>query len=797
MTSTYNYDDTLKKSVISGKDFNSNKTPQQIEEKLIPCTDIKKFTVDTLLYLHIYNGLYLSLLNYNQTNNKNIQKFDMFVKNLTIVIDKTTSNPNMYVFDTENFTYTFYLENFKVNYKSESNTGYTNYTNSDNNNDINENKPLLTNVNTLTGSSLDILSDTEINQDLSFNKTTIAELLKTSNKNKNQYYDSLKSPLTRLNKLKIIIFDILYTNTENIETFLKYYTNYYHLILYNISIQVSLRTFYLNAIDSSSTYTITNAKFGSGAIINASGIKIIHKYTNFSIASGAGGSGFQVDDVIELNTANGDLTPKASATVATVESGAITGLKNIIHGYSSSYDGTGSATYTYKRKGAVITPTAPTITLTKDTINNYIYIPLTNKGSSYYIDPTITINNKYTSTGNITHIFDIDKRDTYSINYIIGQSTGTFTINISGTPTIEAFNQYSYSFNTYNSLTEITYNDLEKILFAIEDNIHNMNNNINGLIYRFNNGKPDLIDEYTPIKRDMIKTITDINDKKDEKKKYQDDVNYKIRLYNDHTKNFKHIKKYANYVIYFLIFVIALTLILSIIPTVSSNVKFTYYIITIILLFIFTFLYYTNFKDIHYENEKFTDYTSSIITASPSSGTCLTSVITYNDRNQEDRDKHAKLINRLAITLTNYYKTYNYYTQTYRTFLTSFGSDVFTKDNNELLYEIYLTNVKQIDLFKIKKVELANSIEIIKRQIIYLFNVILFISLFTIILILALLLYTIVPTMMISIISLCVILLIIVITYFTVVLSYPTRMIADKNYWAIHNPSKYTLAKIS
>jgi len=243
--------------------------------------------------------------------------------------------------------------------------------------------------------------------------------------------------------------------------------------------------------------------------------------------------------------------------------------------------------------------------------------------------------------------------------------------------------------------------------------------------------------------------------------------------------------------------VIALTLFLSIIPTVSSNVKFTYYIITIILLFIFTFLYYTNFKDIHYENEKFEDYTSSIITASPSPGTCLTSVITYISSIQGDRDKHAFIINRLAITLTNYYKTYNYYTQTYRTFLTSFGSDVFTKDNNELLYEIYLTNVKQIDLFKIKKVELANSIEIIKRQIIYLFNVILFISLFTIILILALLLYTIVPTMMISIISLCVILLIIVITYFTVVLSYPTRMIADKNYWAIHNPSKYTLSKIS
>lgn len=790
MTSTYNYDDTAKKSVISANDFNSRKTPQEINDKLIQCTDIKKFTIDTLLYLHIYNGLYLSLLDYKQTTNNNIQKFDSFVKNLKIVIDKTTISPLfMYNFNTEEFTYTFYLNNFIVNYMSQTNVGYSEY-----NDDINNHKPLLANVNTIIAASSITLSDIDIGADnITFDKTSIATLLKNRNMDKNEYYNILKSSLTRLNKLKIIIFDILYTNTENIETYLKYFTNYYHLILYNISIQVTLRTFYLNAITTTTPYTIQNTKFGSGATINAGGIKNIYKYTINAVSSGAG---FQVGDIIELVTAVGDLTPKASAEVASIgDGGTITGIINNITGYSSTYNGTGSPVYTYKRKGVAITPTSnPIIRLTSvEDSKKYIYIPLTNNGTGYYVNPDINEDNKYTvSSGTITYEF-YKNTNTFSINYIIGVSTGTFTITGSGTPTITAFqSQNSYSFNTYNSLSIITQDNLLKILIAIEDNIHKMNDNINELIYRFKNG--DSIDEYTPLKRDIIKTITDINDKKMAKKQYQDDVNYKIKLYNDHTKNFKDIKKYANYLIYFLIFVIALTLVLSIIPSLSSNVKFTYYIIIIILLFIFTFLYYTNFKDIYYE--KFTDF-SSITTASPNQGTCKTNVITYNHLTETDRNKHAELINRLTIILNNYYKTYNYYTQTYRTFLTSVGSDVFTKDNNELLYEIYLTNVKQIDLFKIKKVELTNSIEIIKRQIIYLFNLILFISLFTIILILALLLYTIIPTMMISIISLCVILLIIVITYFTVVLSYPTRMIADKNYWAIHNPSKYTLAKIS
>ncbi len=305
---SYNYNDLIAKTIIKGKNFNGSKTPADISSSLVSCNDIKKMTIDTLLYMHIYTGLYLSLIEYNKINNDNIEKFDMIVKNLKIFINTTDTNSYMHSFnESENKTYTFYLRNFISNYKSETNVGYKNYNDDIN---INKHKPILTNVNTLTGEEITI-DDTEIANigNITFDKTNIG------NTNANN----------RLNKLKEIITEILNTKTENIQAYLKYYSCFYQMILYNISIQVTIRTFYLNAITTRSPYEI-NTKIGSGALIKKDGIKKTYK-TKFTGQITERGGGFQLGDIIELNNDN-TIPYKAKCVVSEVgEFGVIRSIK--------------------------------------------------------------------------------------------------------------------------------------------------------------------------------------------------------------------------------------------------------------------------------------------------------------------------------------------------------------------------------------------------------------------------------------------------------------------------------------
>jgi hypothetical protein len=87
-------------------------------------------------------------------------------------------------------------------------------------------------------------------------------------------------------------------------------------------------------------------------------------------------------------------------------------------------------------------------------------------------------------------------------------------------------------------------------------------------------------------------------------------------------------------------------------------------------------------------------------------------------------------------------------------------------------------------------------IEIIKKQISYLFNVVFFIACFAIILLICLVIYSTTPQLYIFVIILCITLITILMIYFAFAVIQPTRMIMNKNYWAIVNPSKYTIGKL-
>jgi hypothetical protein len=87
-------------------------------------------------------------------------------------------------------------------------------------------------------------------------------------------------------------------------------------------------------------------------------------------------------------------------------------------------------------------------------------------------------------------------------------------------------------------------------------------------------------------------------------------------------------------------------------------------------------------------------------------------------------------------------------------------------------------------------------IEIIKKQKTYLFNFVFVIACLCLILLLGLVLYSSVPQLFTFIIILCVVLISILMIYFSFAIIQPTRMIANKNYWAITNPSKNTIGKL-
>jgi hypothetical protein len=87
-------------------------------------------------------------------------------------------------------------------------------------------------------------------------------------------------------------------------------------------------------------------------------------------------------------------------------------------------------------------------------------------------------------------------------------------------------------------------------------------------------------------------------------------------------------------------------------------------------------------------------------------------------------------------------------------------------------------------------------IEVIKKQINFLFNIIFTIACFLIIILIALVLYSTIPELYIFVIILCVILITILMIYFAYAIIQPTRMIANKNYWASLNPSKKAIGKL-
>jgi hypothetical protein len=101
---------------------------------------------------------------------------------------------------------------------------------------------------------------------------------------------------------------------------------------------------------------------------------------------------------------------------------------------------------------------------------------------------------------------------------------------------------------------------------------------------------------------------------------------------------------------------------------------------------------------------------------------------------------------------------------------------------------------EKAEIYKIKKINLMNAIEIIKKNVNFYYYVIIFIAFCIIILNIGLILFLISPAMIIQIIVICLIPFIILVYYISYNIQKSTRLAENKNYWSNYNPSSTTLS---
>ena len=318
-----------------------------------------------------------------------------------------------------------------------------------------------------------------------------------------------------------------------------------------------------------------------------------------------------------------------------------------------------------------------------------------------------------------------------------------------------------------------------------KDNIKNLNNNH----FIDNNNNNDFLLE----KNKYTYKINTLNTLRNEYSNIQDKLNISTKLYNQQFKNYKSIKTYATYIIIALILIVISIISISIFPIFSIETKNALYIILLVILIVITFLYYTNFKYVNLY-EKFTAVTPATAIAFGTNPDIPAATISGDITRY--KNNNIKIYNLLLPYINEYSNAYNDLLNNMRLNNYTIGSKTFSQDANIYLYNLYLEKKRQIEINKIKLTNLFNMIEVIKKQINYLFNIIFFIACFSIILLVSLVIYSTAPQLYLFVIILCVILISILMIYFTFAIVQPTRMIANKNYWAIINPSKTTFSKL-
>jgi hypothetical protein len=366
-----------------------------------------------------------------------------------------------------------------------------------------------------------------------------------------------------------------------------------------------------------------------------------------------------------------------------------------------------------------------------------------------------------------TILYNIDIQNCIRNNYInnsnINLSTAPVSANPNNEPPISAVDVPSST--------------------VISNIISNIDNNISNLKSISNNtfGNNDYLLE----KNKYRNKINSFNKLRDEYSNTLDKLNLSIKLYNNELYNYDKIKKYSTYIIIILIIIMIFTITLSIFPIFRNDTKNAFYIIIFIVLLIITYIYYVNFKYTVLYEKFYGSLTSS-----------CNNFIQYSSTNLNSRNNHKIFYNKIIPKIIDYTNAVNNLFNDLRVNVNTIGNKTYSQDANIIIYNVYLEKKRQLEQNNIKLTNLFNMIEIIKKQISYLFNFVFIIACLCLILLLGLVLYSSIPQLYIHIIILCVILITILMIYFAFAIIQPTRMIANKNYWAITNPTKKTMGKL-
>jgi hypothetical protein len=333
---------------------------------------------------------------------------------------------------------------------------------------------------------------------------------------------------------------------------------------------------------------------------------------------------------------------------------------------------------------------------------------------------------------------------------------------------------------SYNSCSNL--NNVKDFILENKQNINKLNE------IHFSNDKSN---EYLIDKNNYINKINILNTLKTEYIKTQDKLNISTKLYNQQYKNYNSIKTNAIYIIIVLIIIILSIISISIFPIFTNETKNSIYIILLIILIVITYLYYINYKYVilyeNFDTLPISKSTISVVSASPTS---------YDGKISSHKTNNNSFYNLLITYINDYTNAITDIFNNMRMNIYTIGNKSFSQDANIYLYKIFIEKKRQLEINNVKLTNLFNVIEILKKQILYLFNIILIIACFIIILLISLVIYSLVPHLYIYIIILCVVLITILMIYFTFAIIQPTRMIMNKNYWANNNPSINTMGKL-
>ena len=83
------YDEYVKKSFFTEKNFSGKYSPTYLSSNMIPCDKLPEFHYQTSFFLNFYASLYIELKKIEEDSYYNIIKFAQIIDNLGIKIDNT------------------------------------------------------------------------------------------------------------------------------------------------------------------------------------------------------------------------------------------------------------------------------------------------------------------------------------------------------------------------------------------------------------------------------------------------------------------------------------------------------------------------------------------------------------------------------------------------------------------------------------------------------------------------------------------------------------------------------------